>query len=245
MYSYADYWRWWIIHLWVEGIFEVFAVIVIGFLMVQMGLVTKQSTIRSLYFQVIVLMAGGIVGTGHHYYWIGSNEAWIGLGAVFSAIEVIPLTLLVAEAYGQYKMMKDGGANFPYKASFWFLIATAIWNLFGAGVLGFLINLPVVNYFEHGSYLTPTHGHGSMMGVYGMFSIAILLYTMRNIVKPEAWSDRLAKLSLWGLNIGLAGMILISLLPVISENIIMDPDVTRLHLHFRNYSTRFTCMEGL
>jgi len=212
--TYADYWRWWIIHLWVEGIFEVFAVIVIGFLMVQMGLVTKRSTIRSLYFQVIVLLAGGIVGTGHHYYWIGSNEAWIGLGAVFSAIEVIPLTLLVAEAYGQYKMMKDGGANFPYRASFWFLIATAIWNLFGAGVLGFLINLPVVNYFEHGSYLTPTHGHGSMMGVYGMFSIAILLYTMRNIVKPEAWSDRLAKLSLWGLNIGLAGMILMSLLPV-------------------------------
>lgn len=212
--TYADYWRWWIIHLWVEGIFEVFAVIVIGFLMVQMGLVTKKSTIRALYFQVTILLIGGIVGTGHHYYWIGSNEAWIGLGAVFSAIEVIPLTLLVAEAYDQYKVMRDGGVNFPYKASFWFLISTAIWNLFGAGVLGFLINLPVVSYYQHGSFLTPTHGHGAMMGVYGMFSIAILLYTMRNIVKPEAWSDRLAKLSMWGLNIGLAGMIIISLLPI-------------------------------
>lgn len=212
--TYADYWRWWIIHLWVEGIFEVFAVIVIGFLMVQMGLVTKKSTIRALYFQITILLAGGIIGTGHHYYWIGASEGWIGLGAVFSALEVIPLTLLVAEAYDQYKMMRDGGVDFPYKASFWFLISTAIWNLFGAGVLGFLINLPIVSYYEHGSFLTPTHGHGSMMGVYGMFSIAILLYTLRNIVKPDKWNDKLAKFSVWALNIGLAGMILISLLPV-------------------------------
>lgn len=212
--TYADYWRWWIIHLWVEGIFEVFAVIVIGFLMVQMGLVTKQSTIRALYFQIILLLGGGVIGTGHHYYWIGAPEMWIGLGAVFSALEVIPLTLLILEAYQQYKAMKDGGKEFPYKASFWFLISTAIWNLIGAGVLGFLINLPAVAFYEHGSFLTPTHGHASLMGVYGMFSIAVMLFTMRNIVKPEKWSDSLAKISVWLLNIGLAGMVVISLLPV-------------------------------
>jgi len=212
--TYADYWRWWIIHIWVEGIFEVFAVIIIGFLMVTMGLVTKKSTIRALYFQITILLLGGIVGTGHHYYWIGATEAWLGLGAVFSALEVIPLTLLVFEAYEQYKVLRVGGNNFPYKASFWFLIATALWNLIGAGVLGFLINLPAVSYYQHGSYLTPAHGHGAMMGVYGMFSIAILLYVLRNIVKPEAWNDKLAKISLWGLNIGLAGMILITLLPI-------------------------------
>ena len=212
--TYADYWRWWIIHLWVEGIFEVFAVIVIGFLMVQMGLVTKKSTVRALYFQVTILLLGGIIGTGHHYYWIGANEAWIALGAVFSALEVIPLTLLVLEAYEQYKYMREGGVDFPYKASFWFLISTAIWNLIGAGVLGFLINMPIVNYYEHGSFLTPAHGHAAMMGVYGMFSIAVILFTLRNIVKPEAWSDRLAKLSMWGLNIGLAGMLIVTLIPV-------------------------------
>lgn len=212
--TYADYWRWWIIHIWVEGIFEVFAVIIIGFLMVQMGLVTKKSTIRALYFQITILLLGGIIGTGHHYYWIGATEAWLGLGAVFSALEVIPLTLLVYEAYEQYRVIRIGGNDFPYKASFWFLIATAIWNLIGAGVLGFLINLPAVSYYQHGSYLTPAHAHGAMMGVYGMFSIAILLYVLRNIVKPEAWNDKLAKLSLWGLNVGLAGMILITLLPI-------------------------------
>ncbi|MDA8352317.1 MAG: nitric-oxide reductase large subunit [Firmicutes bacterium] len=212
--TYADYWRWWIIHLWVEGIFEVFAVVVIGFLMVHMGLVTKKSTVRALYFQLILLLGSGVIGTGHHYYWIGAPEAWIGLGAVFSALEVVPLTLLILEAYGQYRVLKHGGVHFPYRASFWFLISTAIWNLIGAGVLGFLINLPAVSYFQHGSFLTPAHGHGSLMGVYGMFAIAVLLYTMRNLVKPEKWNDRLLKISMWGLNIGLAGMILVTLLPV-------------------------------
>lgn len=212
--TYADYWRWWVIHLWVEGIFEVFAVIVIGFLMVQMGLVTKKSTVRALYFQFTILLGSGVIGTGHHYYWTGTPDLWIALGAVFSALEVIPLTLLILEAWGQYKIMREGGVDFPYKGAFRFLISVAVWNLLGAGVLGFLINLPVVSYFEHGSYLTPAHGHASMVGVYGFFSVGIMLFTMRNLVKPEAWSERLEKFSVWALNLGLAGMVIITLLPV-------------------------------
>ena len=213
-FTMSDYWRWWIIHLWVEGIFEVFAVVVIGFLLVQLGLVTKKSTVRQMYFQLILLLGSGVLGIGHHYYYNGSSEAWIGLGAVFSALEVVPLTLLILEAYDQYKMMRDGGVNFPYKGSFWFLISVAIWNLVGAGVLGFLINLPAVAFFEHGQFLTPAHGHGSMMGVYGMFAIAVLLYSLRSIVKPEAWNDKWLKISCILLNIGLAGMVFLSLLPV-------------------------------
>ena len=210
----ADYWRWWIIHLWVEGMFEVFAVVVIGFLMVRLGLVSAASTLRALHFQLIVLLGSGIIGTGHHYYFIGSPEAWIGLGAVFSALEVIPLTFLIWEAYGQYRAIQAGGVSFPYRSTFWFLVAVAIWNLVGAGVLGFLINLPVVNYFEHGSFLTAAHGHGALAGVYGMLGVALLLFSLRNIVDPEWWDDRLAKVSLWGLNVGLAGMLLATLLPI-------------------------------
>jgi nitric oxide reductase subunit B len=213
-FTMADYWRWWIIHLWVEGIFEVFAVVVIGFLMVQMKLVTKKSTVKALYFQLILLLGSGVIGIGHHYYYNGSSEAWIALGAVFSALEVIPLTLLILEAYDQYKMMRDGGVDFPYKGTFWFLISVAVWNLVGAGVLGFLINLPAVSYLEHGQFLTPAHGHGSMMGVYGMFACAVLIFSLRNIVKPENWNDKWVKLSCILLNVGLAGMIIISLLPV-------------------------------
>lgn len=213
-YTFADYWRWWIIHLWVEGIFEVFAVVVIGFLMVQMKLVTKRSTIKALYFQLILLMGAGVIGIGHHYYYNGSSEAWIALGSVFSALEVIPLTLLILEAYEQYKMMRDGGVDFPYKGTFWFLISVAIWNLVGAGVLGFLINLPAVSFLEHGQFLTPAHGHAAMMGVYGMFAGAVLIYSLRNIVNPEKWSDKWVKFIVIMLNVGLAGMVFLSLLPV-------------------------------
>jgi nitric oxide reductase subunit B len=213
-YTFADYWRWWIIHLWVEGIFEVFAVVVIGFLMVQMKLVTKKSTIKALYFQLILLMGAGVIGIGHHYYYNGSSEVWIALGSVFSALEVIPLTLLILEAYEQYKMMRDGGVDFPYKGTFWFLISVAIWNLVGAGVLGFLINLPAVSFLEHGQFLTPAHGHAAMMGVYGMFAGAVLIYSLRNIVNPEKWSDRWVKFIVIMLNVGLAGMVFLSLLPV-------------------------------
>ena len=210
----ADYWRWWLIHLWVEGMFEVFAVVVIGFLMVRLGLVTAHSTLRATYFQLIILLGSGIIGTGHHYYWIGAPEAWMALGAVFSALEVIPLSLLMVEAYGQYKVIRAGGTAFPYAASFWFLVATAFWNLFGAGVLGFLINLPFVSYFQHGSFLTAAHGHGALMGVYGMLAIALALFSLRNVVEPRHWKEKWLMVSFWGLNAGLMGMIVVTLLPV-------------------------------
>jgi nitric oxide reductase subunit B len=213
-YTMADYWRWWIVHLWVEGIFEVFAVVIIGFLLVQMNLVTKSSTVKALYFQITILLGSGVIGIGHHYYYNGSAEVWIALGSVFSALEIIPLTLLILEAYEQYKMLRDGGMDFPYKSTFWFLISTALWNLVGAGVLGFLINLPAVNYFEHGQQLTPAHAHAAMMGVYGMFAISLLLFALRNIVNPKVWNDRLLKFVCWMLNIGLAGMVFITLLPI-------------------------------
>lgn len=210
----ADYWRWWLIHLWVEGMFEVFAVVVIGFLMVRLGLVTAHSTLRALYFQLIILLGSGIIGTGHHYYWVGTPEAWMALGSVFSAMEVVPLSLLMVEAYSQYKVIRDGGVEFPYKTAFWFLVATAFWNLFGAGVLGFLINLPIVSYYQHGSFLTAAHGHGALMGVYGMLAIALATFSLRNIVEPKAWKESWFRLGFWGLNIGLMGMILVTLLPI-------------------------------
>ena len=210
----ADYWRWWLIHLWVEGMFEVFAVVVIGFLMVRLGLVTAHSTLRATYFQLIILLGSGIIGTGHHYYWIGAPEMWMALGSVFSALEVIPLSLLMVEAYGQYKVIKAGGHEFPYKAAFWFLVATGFWNLFGAGVLGFLINLPFVSYFQHGSFLTAAHGHGALMGVYGMLAIALALFSLRNIVDPKYWKEKWMMIGFWGLNIGLMGMIVVTLVPI-------------------------------
>ncbi|MBI4866558.1 MAG: cbb3-type cytochrome c oxidase subunit I [Candidatus Wallbacteria bacterium] len=210
----ADYWRWWIIHLWVEGIFEVFAVVVTGTLLVRMGLTTHAQALRSLYLQLILLLGSGVLGTGHHYYWIGAPEAWIAVGSVFSALEVVPLTLLLVEAAAHYRKSRDPKLCGPYSETFLFLASTAFWNLVGAGLLGFLINLPAVSYYEHGTFLTATHGHGAMMGVFGFLAIAVMLFAMRHLVTEDAWPRHLFRLSFWGLNIGLAGMIVLTLLPV-------------------------------
>ncbi|MCO4359376.1 cbb3-type cytochrome c oxidase subunit I [Staphylococcus agnetis] len=215
--TFADYWRWWIVHLWVEGIFEAFAVIIIGFLMVDMKLTTIRSTIRALHFQIILLLGTGIVGMGHHYYWQGDHSIWLALGSSFSALEVVPLCLLIWEAYTHYRVYKFSKIEFPYKGTFIFLASTGLWNALGAGALGFLINAPAINYFEHGTQWTAAHAHGSMAGVYGMFSIAILLYVLRNITRSELWTRRTEKwisIACWLLNIGLAGMVLVTLLPV-------------------------------
>lgn len=210
----ADYWRWWVVHLWVEGMFEVFAVVVLGILLVNMGLVTRRSASRALKFQLAVLLGSGIIGIGHHYYWIGAGEAWMALGSVFSALEVIPLSLLAVEAVEQWVIIKRGGHAFPYRHVFLFLMAVAFWNLIGAGVFGFLINLPTVSYTEHGSFLTANHGHAALMGVFGMLAIALALYCLRNVVNDHGFAGRLFTISFWGLNIGLAGMCAITLTPV-------------------------------
>ena len=206
--TFADYWRWWIVHLWVEGIFEAFAVILTGWLLVDMKLTTIKSTIRALYFQLILLLGSGVVGTGHHYFWMGDHSLWLALGASFSALEIVPLSLLVWEAYTHYRVYQDTYHNFPYKTTFIFLMWTGIWNTLGAGALGFLINAPAINYFEHGTQWTAAHAHGSMAGVYGMFSIAIILYVLRNVTVKEFWTAKMEKAirwSAWLLNIGLAG----------------------------------------
>jgi nitric oxide reductase subunit B len=210
----ADFWRWWVIHLWVEGMFEVFAVVVTGLLFVNMGLVTRKSAARALKFQLVILLGSGLVGTGHHYYWIGSNDFWISFGSIFSGLEVIPLTLLAIEAVEQWAIIRKGGKDFPYKHVFSFLVAVAFWNMFGAGVLGFLINLPMVSYYEHGSFLTANHGHAALMGVFGMLAIGLALYCVRNVVTDKGWSDKLFRLSFWGLNTGLLGMVLLTLTPI-------------------------------
>ncbi|HHR7292792.1 TPA: nitric-oxide reductase large subunit [Staphylococcus aureus] len=215
--TFADYWRWWIVHLWVEGIFEAFAVVLIGFLMVNMKLTTIETTIRALYFQLILLLGTGIVGMGHHYYWQGDHSIWLALGSCFSALEVVPLCLLIWEAYTHYRLYKKSDIAFPYKGTFIFLASTGLWNAIGAGALGFLINTPAVNYFEHGTQWTATHAHGSMAGVYGMFSIAIALYVFKNITKKEFWTPKVEKwikISCWALNVGLAGMVFVTLIPV-------------------------------
>jgi nitric oxide reductase subunit B len=211
--SNADYWRWWVVHLWVENFFEVFATVALAFVLARVGAVKAKAATRATYFSIILYLGSGIIGTFHHLYFTGSPLFITALGATFSALEVVPLTLLGFEVYQTLKLAKAGGADSPYRWPLYFFAAVAFWNMVGAGVFGFLINPPISLYYAQGLNTTPIHSHGALFGVYGFLAIALMLFSVRNIVKKAAWSDTLLKYAFWGLNLGLAGMIVLSLVP--------------------------------
>jgi len=210
----ADYWRWFVVHLWVESIFEFFGIAVIALLMVAMGLATAKAALRVAYFTAAITFISGIIGTAHHYYWYGGAAYWIGWGAIFSSMEPVPLLTLVVRGLMEYRDIRKQGREFSYKWPMYFLVAASFWNFLGAGIFGFLINLPIINFYEHGTYLTMHHGHTAMFGTYGMLSVALLLFSWRGLVDKAYWKDGILKLSFWGLNGGLFLMAFITLLPV-------------------------------
>lgn len=220
-FSTVDTWRFWIIHLWVEGFFEVFATVMVAIMFYKLRLVSKQTATRIIYLDAVLFLGAGILGTGHHWYWNGQTDVSMALSASFSALEVVPLILLTLEASGFVRLMrrrageKGEEISFPHKWTFYFLIAVGVWNFVGAGILGFLINLPVISYYETGTYLTPNHGHAAMMGVFGMLGLAFLVFAIRQVSSSEHWKriEKFVKISFWGLNIGLAGMVILQLFP--------------------------------
>ena len=210
----ADYWRWFVVHLWVESIFEFFGIAVIALLLVAMGLATAKEALRVAYFTAAITFISGIIGTAHHYYWYGGAAFWVGWGAIFSSMEPVPLITLVVRGLMEYKDIRKEGREFSYKWPMYFLVAASFWNFLGAGIFGFLINLPIINFYEHGTYLTMHHGHTAMFGTYGMLSVALLLFSWRGLVDKAYWKDGILKLSFWGLNGGLFLMAFATLLPV-------------------------------
>jgi nitric oxide reductase subunit B len=212
--SMVEYWRWWVVHLWVEGFFEVFATAVIAFLFTKLGLIrTLTGTVATL-FATIVFMAGGVLGTLHHLYFTGTPTAVIALGASFSALEVVPLAYIGFEAYHTFKLGHATPWMQRYKWPILFFVAVSFWNLVGAGLFGFLINPPLPLYFMQGLNLTPLHGHTALFGVYGMLGIGLMLFCLRGL-KPDAiWPEAPLHTAFWSLNIGLACMALFTLLPI-------------------------------
>ncbi len=209
----ADYWRWWVVHLWVENFFEVFATVALAFILSRIGAVGERAATRATHFSILLYLGAGIIGTFHHLYFTGTPLFITALGATFSALEIVPLSLLGFEVFSTLRLARSGPNAAPWRWPLYFFVAVAFWNAVGAGVLGFLINPPIVLYYAQGLNTTPIHSHGALFGVYGFLAIALMLFSMRNIVRKEAWSDRLLSVAFWGLNGGLAGMIVLSLLP--------------------------------
>jgi len=212
--SMVEYWRWWVVHLWVEGFFEVFATAVIAFLFTRLGLLRVSLATAAVLFATIVFLAGGVLGTMHHLYFTGTPTAVIALGASFSALEVVPLAFIGFEAYHTFKLGHATPWMQRYRWPIVFFTAVAFWNLVGAGLFGFLINPPLPLYYMQGLNLTPLHGHTALFGVYGMLGIGLMLFCLRGI-KPDAeWHERTLQVSFWSLNAGLVGMSLMTLLPL-------------------------------
>ncbi len=212
-YAMIEYWRWWLVHLWVEGFFEVFATAVIALIFTRLGLVRATSANRAIVMETIVFLFGGILGTLHHLYWTGTPTSVIAVGAVFSALEVVPLTLIGLEALQTYRNTKNAPWLAAYKWPVLCFVAVGFWNTVGAGLLGFAINPPAALYYVQGLNMTPAHGHAALFGVYGMLGIGLMLFCLRGLYARSEHADGLLKPAYWGLNIGLAMMVFLSLLP--------------------------------
>jgi nitric oxide reductase subunit B len=210
----AEYWRWWVVHLWVEGFFEVFATVVIAFLFVRMQLIRTSIATASVLFSTIIFLSGGILGTFHHLYFTGTPTAVLALGASFSALEVVPLVLMGFEGYHNMKLSRTKEWVNAYKWPIYFFVAVAFWNFLGAGIFGFLINPPIALYYMQGLNTTPVHGHTALFGVYGMLGIGLMLFVLRDMDLKAIWKEKTIKYAFWMLNIGLLLMVLISVLPV-------------------------------
>ncbi|GAB1692448.1 nitric-oxide reductase large subunit [Krasilnikovia sp. M28-CT-15] len=214
----TDYWRFMVVHLWVEDFLELFTTVMVAYVFVLLGVVRERIALTVIFLDIVLYSAGGVIGTAHHWYFSGTPAQTLALGAFFSAFEVIPLTFLTVEAWSFIRLGARQEARsataFPHRWAVMFLVAVGFWNFLGAGVFGFLINLPIVSYYEIGTALTANHGHAAMMGVYGMLALGFAVFALRYLVPAQRWNDKLVKISFWSLNGGLAWMAFVTLLPL-------------------------------
>lgn len=210
----AEYWRWWVVHLWVEAFFEVFAVTVIAFAFSKMGLIRVRSATMAVLFTTVLYLMGGILGMFHHLYFTGTPTSILVIGGLFSALELVPLVLVGYEAYENWSLVRLTPWVENYKWPIYFFVAVSFWNLVGAGLFGFLINPPIALYYMQGLNTTPVHAHTALFGVYGMLGIGLMLLSLRLLTVRAEWRTGVIAFSFACLNIGLALMVVLSLLPV-------------------------------
>jgi nitric oxide reductase subunit B len=212
--SMVEYWRWWVVHLWVEGFFEVFATTVIAFVFARLKLIRPKLAAEAALIAASIYLAGGIIGTNHHLYFSGTPTAALAWGATFSALEVVPLVMIGYQAMRDLRVSRSAVWVAKYKWPVYFFIAVAFWNLVGAGLFGFMINPPIALYYMQGLNTTPVHAHGALFGVYGLLGIGLTLMCLRALMAGQEWKEGLLKFSFWSMNLGLMLMIILSLLPV-------------------------------
>ncbi len=231
-FTVDDYYRWWVIHLWVELTFELFAAGVIAFMTVSLGLISQKTAERVMFFELFLIMMSGTLGVGHHYWWQGLDQYWIAIGGIFSALEPLPLALMIVEAWKNEREQKTEGKVNEFSTPFMWIAGSAVLNWIGAGFFGMVINTPTISYYSHGTYLIMPHGHIALLGAFGYISIAFLYMTSRANAMANGWiwNPKLSKIAFWSLTIG----VLLFALPTL----IIGLQQTRLTAEMGYYYTR-------
>jgi nitric oxide reductase subunit B len=214
-FTITDFWRWWVVHLWVEQSFEFFAAAISAYLLMAVGLVSRRLAERAVYLELILIFLGGVLGTGHHLYWAGAPGMWVPLGTMFSFIEVLPLVLLIMEAIQQRQLIK-GHADFKYGLAYTYIIGAAFWNFVGAGVFGGgTLNAPLVNYYEHGTFLTLNHAHTALFGAFGLLGLGLIYFCLRYISGDRVpFNEKFGRWAFWLYNTGLVMWIVLNFFPI-------------------------------
>ncbi len=214
-FTITDFWRWWVVHLWVEQAFELFVVAVTGYFLMALGLVSRRTTLIAILFETILVFLGGDDGIGHHMYWVGDPGMWLSVGSLFSYIEVLPLVLLVIEALIEQRDLIRSQKDFPHALAYKYVIGSAFWNFVGAGVFGGgLINAPLVNYYEHGTFLTLAHAHTALFGAFGLIAIGLIYFSLRYINGDQEWNESLGTTAFWLFNAGMALWLVLNFWPI-------------------------------
>ncbi len=214
-FTISDFWRWWVVHLWVEQSFEFFAAAISAYLLMALGLVSRRLAERSVYLELILIFLGGVLGVGHHMYWAGEPGMWVPLGSVFSFIEVLPLLLLIIDAIQHHRLIKAAG-QFKYGLAYLYIVGAAFWNFVGAGVFGGgTLNAPLVNYYEHATFLTLNHAHTALFGAFGLLGLGLIYFCLRYAAGEEySFSEKAGRWAFWLYNAGLVLWIALNFFPI-------------------------------
>jgi nitric oxide reductase subunit B len=198
-----SFFRWWVVHLWVEGVWELIMGGILSFLLIKLTGVDREVIEKWLYVIVGLTFLSGVLGTGHHYYYIGVNKIWLVVGGIFSALE--PLAFL-AMALFAVNMYRKGEKKHPNKIALYWTLGASIVSFIGAGLLGFAHTLPQTNLYTHGTLVTAMHGHLAFWGAYGMIVFAIISYALPNLTGRKLYETTISRMAFWMSNIGMIGM---------------------------------------
>lgn len=198
-----SFFRWWVVHLWVEGVWELIMGSILAYLLIKLTGVDREVIEKWLYVIVGLTFLSGILGTGHHYYYIGTPKYWLWIGGVFSALE--PLAFLGMAVFA-VTMYRRSGRNHPNKISLYWTVGCAVMSFVGAGFLGFAHTLPQVNLWTHGTLVTAMHGHLAFWGAYAMIVLGIIAYAMPRMTGRKLWNSPSGIFAFWLSNIGMIGM---------------------------------------